>query len=932
MNNMFKRLIVLVSAFLLVVLGAVFNIPSAFASPDVDYLQTCLKEENSSLDVLVLMDSSRSLRKEDPKIDEKGYKNKGGASDPEQLRGPLLKSSLKLLFELANESDHDFRVNLKNFGDNSGDLANLKKNWVDWKVIDQSNADSALDDFVQRALYDDSKGTQWGAGLTSAKDAFNQRLNTATDAEQKSCPVMIWITDGAPSDRTGSSGQDICQSNFQYSLDWFRSNNILVLGGLLNPQGDKQAREFGPIVDGSRCDSIPENWTQGTVIEATDVNALAWQFVALVAGIKNLVDLSVSNGKFYVDKGTSHIEVFIKGTGQSWKIIDASGNEVCSSTRNDPQCKVKSDDEIGITTIVISPSDPKSVQGSWTVVTPGDAGSIQVYGGISVDVNAARLNVDPSTQEVSEGKEAKFKVSLVNADGTPFDMTGFSSIVICAELTSTQERSCKSGSTSAELVLRPTTQDSSVPITAIVTSAQGGDRRYNVSAVVKVVVSPSGLLPTLVCDGGKEGDSCQAKNLKNKSDKSTNNLTVVAPTKPGAVNGQIYLKDFKITRDDIAARGDGNFTFRILNQNGQEVSWGNKSALFAPGDELTLEISTSKSGESDISGVIRYVAVVDGKEVLRQLNVNFVMGDVDNPRAKLLFVLLAYLLTVGIPYLYLLISARKRAVLNPPFGEFSFLAFPFTTTADWKIVRAGSSAEGGVQEISHREFAKVELPEGSTSVQIENATIEIVPPKWNPFAQTTTSVKLPGNMIFTTSHDDGIKPDSYKFTPSLIGEAIVYFSPTTNLDPVTKTTFTSGAEASSTDLWASNSGPGSAEESVQAEGPLNGRIIMISQTDGNRKKAVEDIIGRLAATSKALALETKILEMRKESFEASQKKEQEETPPGQGTEEPSIIETAVVEGLENGTPGLWGETKPASKNLWSDDDGSSGSSTRGPWN
>jgi hypothetical protein len=187
-------------------------------------------------------------------------------------------------------------------------------------------------------------------------------------------------------------------------------------------------------------------------------------------------------------------------------------------------------------------------------------------------------------------------------------------------------------------------------------------------------------------------------------------------------------------------------------------------------------------------------------------------------------------------------------------------------------------------------------------------------------------------MIFTTSHDDGIKADSYMFTPSLIGEAIVYFSPATNLEPVTKTTFTSGAEASSTDLWASSSGPGSAEELMQAEGPLTGRIILISQTDGNRKKAVQDIIGRLAATTKALELEAKILELRKARFEASQKKEETKTPPGKGTGETSIVETAVAEDLEKDPDGLWGETKPTSKNLWSDEDGSSGSNNRGPWN
>lgn len=934
MKNKLKKISGSLSVIALFVVGNVYVAPSAFASPDVDHLQTCLKEEDSSLDVLVLMDSSRSLRKEDPKIDEPGYRNKSGASDPDQIRGPLLKSSLKLLFELANDSKHSFRVNLKNFGDNSRDIGNLKKNWVDWKEINTSNADSALDDFIERALYDDSHGTEWGSGLATAKDAFNTRINDGVDKEQKSCPVMIWITDGAPTDRVGGTNQNICRPNYQYSLDWFRSNNILVLGGLLNPQGDQQARQFAPIVDGSECDEIPENWTQGTVIEATDANSLAWQFIALVAGIKNLIDLSAENGKFFVDKGTSRIEVFIRGNGIEWEILDAKGKEVCSSTKRDAQCVVKSDGDIGITTIAISPSDPKNVEGTWTVLTPGASDSVQVYGGISVDAKASKLIVDPPTQEVSEGKEAKFTVSLLNADNTPFDISGYKSIVICAELESTQERSCKSGSTTAELVLHPTTQDSSVPITATVTSAKGEDRRYNVSAVVKVVVSPSGLLPTLVCDGDKEGEPCKAENLKNKSKKSINTLAVMAPTQIGAASGQVYLKDFKILRDDISTRGDGNFEFRLLNQNGEEVSWGNRSALFGPGDKLTLEISTDKSGESNIVGTIRYVAVVNGDEIPRQLTLNFEVGNASNPLAKLLFVLIAYLLTVGIPYIYLLMSARKRAVLNPPFGEFSFLAIPFSTTSDWKIVRAGTSADGNAAEISHREFVKVELPEGSTSVQVESATIQIVPPKWNPFAQTTTSVSLPGNLIFTTSHDDGIKEDVYKFTPSLIGEAIVYFSPAANIDPVTKSTFNANTTPASNDLWATDSGFSTTEEMAIAEGAINGRIILIAQTDGNRKKAVQDIIGRLGATTKALELEAKILEMRKQRFEASQVVAPTVLTDPTGVDEDSTghAETGKDVTTETETIGLWEDSKPKTTNLWSDDDGSSGSNNRGLWN
>jgi hypothetical protein len=78
--------------------------------------------------------------------------------------------------------------------------------------------------------------------------------------------------------------------------------------------------------------------------------------------------------------------------------------------------------------------------------------------------------------------------------------------------------------------------------------------------------------------------------------------------------------------------------------------------------------------------------------------------------------------------------------------------------------------------------------------------------------------------------------------------------------------------------------------------------------------------------------DAQILELRKARFEASQKKEETTTPPGTGTEETSIIETAVAEDLEKDPNGLWGETKPTSRNLWSDDDGSPGSNNRGPWN
>ena len=112
------------------------------------------------LDVLVLMDSSRSLRNSKP--GENINRPSGIGSDPDDRRGPILLSSLNLLQDLAKDSGNSFRINLKNFGNNSGkDLDALKAKWMPWTEVKPDKSESILNDFVARALFDDSPGTDW---------------------------------------------------------------------------------------------------------------------------------------------------------------------------------------------------------------------------------------------------------------------------------------------------------------------------------------------------------------------------------------------------------------------------------------------------------------------------------------------------------------------------------------------------------------------------------------------------------------------------------------------------------------------------------------------------------------------------------------------------------------------------------------------------
>jgi hypothetical protein len=119
MNNS-KRFLSALIAGSLIAFATIFAItPAQAGSINVSHLQTCLKEEGSSLDVLVLMDSSGSLRDATPEEISSGRRQTADGSDPDRKRGKILKSSLKILRSLAEESGRPFNINLRNFGKNS---------------------------------------------------------------------------------------------------------------------------------------------------------------------------------------------------------------------------------------------------------------------------------------------------------------------------------------------------------------------------------------------------------------------------------------------------------------------------------------------------------------------------------------------------------------------------------------------------------------------------------------------------------------------------------------------------------------------------------------------------------------------------------------------------------------------------------------------
>lgn len=839
------------------------NVPSAQAEPiDVSYLQTCLKTENASLDVLVLMDSSKSLR--DGKPGEPRKVPEG--SDPGRKRGPILKSSLNILQKLAKESNADFNISLRNFGKNSDpdELEKLKKNWTPWT---DGTSGNSIDELVENSLFDDSPGTQWASGLASAKSQFKKRIGEAQVDGGKSCPIMFWITDGAPTDSTSP----ICQDNTDSSLNWFRENNILVLGGLLMPLEENErrtARDFKPLVEGETCGRNEAGWTRGSVIEANDVSDLAWRFVGLIAAIKNLVNLNGDNSTFNVDPSTSHIEIFTRRISGGWQVKMPDGSEFCSSSNLTSRCRVQGDPVTGITTITVYPERPIQAAGAWSITPSLNSDDFLAYGGLDTpdkfpSDRAPRLSITPNSNPVSadEGKDSTFKVKLVNPDGSDFNLEGFASIDICATIASAPSPVCQRGKTSVSLTVQPNSSDKSVDFEAVLVSARDSSREYRITESVKIDVLLSGVFPRLVCEKEKDGQ-CLLSNLANKNSKAVSKFKVEAAD-PRVSGGELYLKDFVVLADDASERGDGHFFFQVTRSNGQLVNLNDPAQPLSPGENLTVTVTTDKAGSGDIRGIIKYKVVADGQEIERQLSFTFSVSNAKNWPVLIALMLIAYLLTVGLPYLYLLYSARKNAHFIVPDNEFAYLEVPVTITEGGKIVSLqDSTSSSAFATPAHQNLRNGELDESATEVDLGPVHFEVTAPKWNPFKNASTIVSVANNHILTTYGGTEFLPGQGYFSQTLTGEAVIYFASEENLSPVMQSQEASNEPESKSLLFAATASAESTEELAKKSGAIPATALFIVPRYGNRKKSIDDLTMKFRNTCEGANLGEHIAELR----------------------------------------------------------------------
>ena len=232
--------------------------------------------------------------------------------------------------------------------------------------------------------------------------------------------------------------------------------------------------------------------------------------------------------------------------------------------------------------------------------------------------------------------------------------------------------------------------------------------------------------------------------------------------------------------------------------------------------------------------------------------------------------LLAYLITVGLPYLYLLWSARRRAVLLVADNEFAYLEEPVTISQNGKVASRASKVENTLAtslEPSHEGLKFEVIENGAREISIGNVHIEVIPPKWNPFVEPVTHISIKDNHVMTTFGGSEFLQERAFFSRSLTGEALLFFPSEENIAPRMAQEVESFEPASKSELFSSSATKAQGEELVIASGEIFATALYLVPRYENRRKSLSDVNSKLKNTVEGANLGVHISELRQAALD-----------------------------------------------------------------
>jgi hypothetical protein len=852
---------------------------SASGAADFSSLQSCMNSVKASLNIVYIMDNSKSMIE----------------NDPDDARGPMMQSTLRILQQVGADSSKPVQYVMVPFGDNNTEQdANAQQ----WRKLTQDNLNREASTLNNEALKEAAKGTNWKSGLSVAKAKIEQQKKS----DPGSCFVAIWLTDGAIDmnfldqgyiPETGAAFVEICQSD--ELINWFRKpeNNISMLAALLTVDSEETINSilFDSVIEGKAeipqsvadtfdltlgedssftCGDIFEGRQLGYLVKNGNAADLSWQFVDLVASItglkKHAESQNANSVDFKVPELIGKIRVYLKGDSQgSLKILDGQGIDVCSLPDVCRQISKSTDAGFEVWDVDVPKSGTSSTE-RWSIQQLPQNSASKVFVGINGKYKNLTLapTYDPDLSEgtkLDEGRSVTAKYKLIDSSSVDLDSTDYESVEICLEAPA---RKCQQEpSVQFDLVVAEVNKKIGAKATIKLKDVAGD---FVLTSVQSITVKKNENYAKILCE-----PSCSLNPIPNRNQKS---VTILEIDSGKEGTSTIEVTGFKVEDNDPVRAKSYSIDSSIVT-----VAAGEPGSI-----EVTLSNSNAKTKENNLQGTMQYTVTNDGNPISTSVPVTFSINQEKSWLTIILGYLLALLFAVGLPYLALLLQARRSAVFID--DEIKYLSTPVRVTASGQLLSRNDSAvqdllnstdlentdsessEDSLVTPDRKLLSKaIEVEKGSKELHIGSASLRIKPVKFDAFAPIQVFLTIPDSVV-NSSHGEKanlLHVETTTASQSLNGLVFLH-APASLIEPIDKNSVHEVSETLE-DLTSDGSVMTVKTERTVAESEFVGTLVVVLSNNQNTAKALSKVFD-LLRTKSFEGLNKSLTNLRSDALEA----------------------------------------------------------------
>lgn len=833
---------------------------SNFDTSSLIDLQACLSRDNAILDVYFLIDNSRSMNQIGG--------NTGAGTDPDGLRFKAVQSSLVPLIDLAGQGT---TVNVA-----GGLFSKEGRTVVDWIKIDPENKGSIAD--ISESLSQEAGGgTNWVAGLREAQT----QLRRQQSQPGLHCQALVWVTDGGidieqnleltaagVTELCGVSPVDIGANEVPSGLMYdIRNSGIIVLGVLIqqapgsgdelgkNPQliRDSKVSYFGPVVTGTgsvdayyfngevplagefNCGAIVPG-AQGQVLQIQEAEELRATFQELASCIADsctqLPPTAVAcdgvKCEIAIPKGIASMQLTVPADFQLDRVTAPNGSGAClPGTCSLPEDII----ETGTVRILVN-----NQAGIWTVATDAQTLNPLLFSGLEITTNP--IEVDPLLRKIS------VDVRLGQGENVQFNAENYDSLIMDAFVRFsngvTEAASIKPSLEGWALTWEPSdsTPEGIAPTEVVISLAAtaAGDGASVPSLKLARIEQPFPVTlknleqyPTIIQPLNDEILIFSA--IEGRAGVGVGDVVVKGPlTNDGAICWDTDGDGFVGTYSDSQSEVPRKLTAQLGSGASETITCqsGQPGILVPQNSEIVVPIELLASDQADglFTGTIDVSLYGPAGEpgFPRELNFSVETTVVKSGLAFGIVFAILTLLGVGIPYVALVVFARRQAAFSSQLDG-----------TRWSSLAATVGPEGLLsleeRDPSRYEFIFVDKKGLTRAIETGNGRHEVIPPTFWPFKAAKTIVKSQEGPSIFTNHDAVLEAGREIGESSQALGNVFYFvaSP--------KTVSNEFAEAGSDD-WGNLVSHSSDTSAVQTDAPISGKVVLLAPGNIDAAEAI----------------------------------------------------------------------------------------------